>query len=148
MVDRNGHSAAYPDRAIEWLFTALMLAWGGWLLMPWDTFKSPQYALLAAIAGESVWGAWSVSIGLIRAAALYVNGAHRRTPAIRAFCAMLGFVWWLVLAYLFLTMPGAPPFAGFSWYPVLMVFEVMCIWRSAADGYHSRAFTRRAANAR
>ena len=85
MVDRNGHSAAYPDRAIEWLFTALMLAWGGWLLMPWDTFKSPQYALLAAIAGEfaSVYprespGGWQ----LIGRTTLEVWDIGREPPAL------------------------------------------------------------------
>jgi hypothetical protein len=139
MRNRNGHTA---DRLTEWLFALMMITWGCWLLNPaWETFRAPQYAALREIAGEAVWGAWSISIGAIRCAALYVNGAHRRTPAVRAICAGLGAIWWLVLSFLFLSAPVANPAAGFSWYPVFIVFEFACVWRSARDGWQTKAFS-------
>lgn len=134
-------SAAYPDRLVEWMFAAMMMSWGAWLLVPaWSTFQNPQYGALAALASEQTWGVWSVSVGTVRMAALYVNGSHRRTPLLRCVCAALGLIWWLVLIYLFLLSPQANPAAGFSWYPIFVVFEGVSCWRSAADGWHTGAF--------
>jgi hypothetical protein len=134
-------SAAYPDRALEWLFTALMLGWGVWLLAPWwDTFRNPQYAVLALLAPEQVWGVWSVAIGAIRAAALYINGSHRRTPLVRCICAALGVIWWLTLIWLFLLAPQRDPPAGYAFYAIFVVGELVACWRCAADAWHSGAF--------
>lgn len=137
----NGSGAVYPDRSIEWLFACMMMGWGSWLLSPyWTTFAAPQYAGLRKIADENTWGVWSIAIGLVRCAALYVNGAHRRTPLVRAVCAWLGMLWWATLSYLFLSTPIVNPAAGFAWYPIFLAFEGACVWRSASDAYHSRAF--------
>lgn len=141
---RNGSpngSSAYPDRMIEWLFSCMMISWGLWLLVPgWQTFANPQYRALALIAGEPTWGIWSVMVGVVRAGALYINGSHWRTPLIRFICSSLGLIWWLTLIYLFLLSPQENPAAGFSWYPVFVVFEGISCWRCAADGWHTQAF--------
>lgn len=129
------------DRLVEWLFAGMMLSWGCWLLNPgWNTFDNPQYAALALIVPEEVWGAWSVAVAAIRIAALVINGRYRRTPLLRLACSLLGLVWWLVLIYLFVVSPHPNPAAGFSWYPVFVVFEAISCWRSAADAFHADAF--------
>jgi hypothetical protein len=54
----------------------------------------------------------------------------------------LGMIWWLVLIYLFLLSPQSNPPAGYAFYPVFVVFEGISCWRSAADGFHSKAFAK------
>ena len=137
-IAKHGYSG---DRLTEWLFAGMMIAWGSWLLVPlWRTFDVAQYAVLRELASENVWGAWSVAIGMVRCAALYINGSHYRTPLIRALCAFLGMFWWVTLSFLFLSTPQANPAAGFAWYPLFIVFEGICLWRAAGDAYHTRAF--------
>jgi len=48
-------------RSVEWLLASMMVAWGVGLMLPGDTMLLPQYRLLAAIAPEPVWAAWSLS---------------------------------------------------------------------------------------
>lgn len=130
------------DRLVEWLFAGMMLTWGVWLLLPWwDTFSNPQYAVLASLAGEATWGAFSCFVALTRLAALLVNGRHRFTPIVRIVCSGFGLTWWMVLIYLFLITPIANPPAGFSWYPLFALFEAISVYRSAADALHQRSFT-------
>lgn len=129
-----------PTRSVEWLLACMMLAWGGGLCLPGDTLSLPQYRMLAVLAPEPVWAAWSISIGVIRMVALYVNGAWRKTPLIRAFCAGLGMIWWIVLSVLFfLSRDGSPITAGFLWFPVFIAFEGYSVSRGARDSYHSGA---------
>lgn len=130
------HRTTYTsDRLCEWLFVIMVIAWGCWLLVPeWQPFSGPQYAVPCEIAGEPVWGVWSIAIGVIRCSALYINGSHYRTPAVRAACAGLGVIWWLVLGLLFLNTPMPNPAAGFAWYSLFVLFEGMCVYRSARDG--------------
>ncbi len=132
--------AAYPDRLIEWLFACMMLSWGVWLLLPLHTFLNPQYAALAALAPEPVWGSFSVSIAAIRMAALWINGSWRRSPAIRCACSVLGVVWWLSMVFLAVAAAPDHPPAGLTWYPWLVVFELISCWRSTADAFYSDAF--------
>lgn len=141
-------SSAYPDRSLEWALTGLMLVWGLWLLAPWwDTFANPQYRALALIMPEQLWGLWSTMIAVTRAAALYINGSHRRTPAVRLVGAALGVIWWLVLLWLFLLAPQENPPAGYAFYVVFVACEIATCWRCAADGWHSEAFRVRGARA-
>jgi hypothetical protein len=139
---KNGYTT---DRLTEWLFACMMIGWGLWLLVPeWETFQSPQYVLLRSLASEPVWGVWSVAIGVIRVSALYINGAHRRTPLVRAICAGFGVVWWMVLSFLFFSTPSfSNPPAAYAWYPIFIVFEFICVARSAKDGWHTRAYSSR-----
>ncbi len=129
-------------RSVEWLLAAMMVAWGLGLLLPGNTMELPAYRLLGAIAPESVWSAWSLSIGAVRMAALYINGSYRRTPLIRATCSLLGAMWWVVLGYCFFTAAPAPYAAGLMWFPVLVAFEGYSVARGAQDSYHTGALQR------
>jgi hypothetical protein len=131
----------HTDRVIEWLFASMMLSWGLYLWLPFPTFDAPQYAILKAIASEDVWAVWSVCIGSIRLAALVINGHIRQTPVIRSVCAILGLIWWMVLAYLFLVAPGNPPAAA-VWFPIFAVFEAYSALRTGADACVSGALRR------
>ncbi len=130
------------DRAIEWLFSAMMVVWGGYLLLPLNTFAAPQYELLAAIADEKVWAVFSAAIGVVRMVALYINGAVRQTPIIRMAGAGLGVLWWMVLTWLFLTAPTGVTPAGVAWYPIFVLAELYSVLRSAGDAWITGAFRR------
>ncbi len=134
------HNAAYPDRVIEWMFAVMMASWGCYLLLPMATFDNPQYAVLASIAPEQVWGVFSIAIATVRMVALWVNGRWRRTPAVRCACSTLGVIWWCAMVFLIIGAPQPHPAAGLVWYPVFALFEIISCWRSAADGFHSGAF--------
>ena len=130
-------------RSVEWMLALLMVAWGLALLAPMDTFASPVYRYLAALAPEEVWGAFSVGIGASRMVALYVNGAWRRTPLIRAGGAVLGVVWWITLGFLVAFGTQGQPFpAGLAFYPVCIAFEALSCFRSGFDAHEAGALTR------
>lgn len=126
-------------RSVEWLLAALMVAWGVGLMLPGDSMSLPQYKLLAVLAPEYVWSSWSISIGLIRIVALYVNGSWKRTPLIRSTCAGFGIIWWLVLIFLFKGATDGPVPAGLMFYPVFIAFEGYSVYRGARDSYHTGA---------
>lgn len=126
-------------RSVEWLLAAMMVAWGVGLLLPGDTMALTQYRLLRDMAPEFVWAAWSIGIGGLRFVALYVNGSWRRTPLIRAGCAVFGIIWWLLLAVLFIPASVGPMPAGLMWFPVFIIFEGYSAFRGARDAYHSGA---------
>lgn len=132
------------ERSLEWLFSAMMVAWGVYLWLPLKTFEAPQYMLLAAIAEERVWGAFSISIGFMRMAALFINGSIRQTPLVRCLGAALGVLWWITLTFLFVTAPVPTLPAGVVWYPIFILFEGYSVLRSSADIYVSGALRRSA----
>ncbi|TDR90274.1 hypothetical protein [Enterovirga rhinocerotis] len=134
-------SAAYPDRLVEYLFASMMIGWGLWLIAPWwQTFGNPTYAALAALATERQWGIFSVCVGVVRVGALVVNGHWCRTPLLRFMCSWFGVVWWLVLIWLFFQNPSPNPPAGFVFYPIFIVFELVSCARSMADAFRANAF--------
>jgi hypothetical protein len=130
-------------RSVEWLLACMMVAWGIGLLLPGDTMSLPQFRMLGVIAPEPVWAVWSISMGAVRVAALYINGSWRRTPLLRVLGASFGLIWWLVLGFLFKTSAdGGPVPAGLLWFPVFIAFEGYSIVRGARDSYHTGALQR------
>lgn len=134
----------HGDRGLEWLFAALMVLWGLYVLAPLDTFRGAQYALMASIAPESVWGAFSLSLGFVRLVALWINGAWRRTPAIRVASSILGVMWWSALGFLLVAGPEHAVPAGVVYYLGFIGAEIFSCWRSAADAFHQGTFRVRA----
>lgn len=135
-------SGYHQTRSVEWLLASMMVAWGIGLLLPGNSMELPAYRLLGAIAPEPVWAAWSISIGLLRMLALYINGSWRKTPLVRAVSSLFGAFWWVVLGYCFLKSGPWPYPAGVAWFPVLFLFECYSISRGARDSYHSGALQR------
>lgn len=131
------------ERDVEWEHAIMQACWGAFLLLPAETFAGPQYALLAALAPAEVWGACGLGLGLVRLAALAINGAWRRTPALRLAGSLIGISWWLGLGTLLLLGPEHHVPAGVVFYPVLAAFEGRSCWRGAADAYHAGTFRRR-----
>lgn len=83
----------FPARLPEWQNAGWLTCWGVYVALHPQMFSKPEsaalFAGLAAITDwtgappASVWGLLAVMVGLIRMAALFINGAYTRTPAIR-----------------------------------------------------------------
>lgn len=87
----------FRERAPEWALAFVMTGWGGTLLLPGDSFNRPFFRPLAAIAPETAWGAVVFTTGIIRLAALYINGSRQETPQVRQWCSFVGMLIWSFL---------------------------------------------------
>lgn len=100
-----GITEHFPARASEWGFAVLLIWLGDLFLRSPGMFESsPNYDGLARLASnEAVWGVVSIAVGLVRLAALVVNGTFanswygRWSPYVRGICAFLSFGVWFPL---------------------------------------------------
>lgn len=126
-----------PTRAVEYLLAWLMMAWGIALALPGDMLsQSPQYAYLVAVAPESTWAAFSLTIGFLRLVALVINGGMPRgTPVMRFIGAGFGCSFWIVLGVLYWTAirNGSPAFPSVGFFAVFFFFEGYSCYRCAQD---------------
>jgi hypothetical protein len=104
--------------------------WGGWFLLPGDTYVLSEriYSGLAGMASEEFWGFLSFGFGLVHMTALIVNGRFYLTPTIRAMSAGVGSTIWLVVlitsivngAVLALSTPLYGLFCLANWHILIM----------------------------
>ncbi len=130
----------HSDRALEWMFAALMVIWGLYVLAPIDTFRGAQYALMLDIAPEPVWGAFSLSIGFVRLVVLWINGSWRRSSAIRMGSSIVGVMWWIALGFLLVSGPEHNVPAGVVYYLGFVGGELFSCWRTSVDAFHQGSF--------
>lgn len=124
----------FPDRAIEWLLGLILLTWGVVVLTNPGLFETNAvYAGWRRILdSQAAWGIFAITCGASRVVALYINGAHRRTPVVRVFTAFLSmFVWFWVVA----GMLSVGVTTGLAVYPWLMVGEAFSVYRASGDVY-------------
>jgi hypothetical protein len=134
----------YRHRLVEWMLSSYMVLWGIALLLPFETFQGNAYRALAQIAPENVWGVFSFSVGVMRMLALWVNGSHRATPALRMVGAIGGVCWWISLWYMLLLSAtwSTLPAGIIAFYPVNIAFELYSAYRTGIDAYDSATFKR------
>lgn len=123
----------FPARASEWGFAGLLI-WLGWVFVSWPGIfdTSLSYGGLARLADELVWGTVCIVVGVLRLAALIVNGTFadtwygRWSPHVRGACAFLSCIVWF------------PIWAGFvaTERPLLIPGFVACIF--LIDAYNIR----------
>jgi hypothetical protein len=90
---------------------------------------------LATMAGgyppSAVWGLLTVFLGLIRGAALFINGAYTRTPLIRLIMSFASaFVWTQICIGL---VKSGVPNTGIIVYGGLVVMDIVSAYRAAND---------------
>ncbi len=90
---------------------------------------------LTAMAGNfppsALWGFSAVILGLIRAAALFINGAYTRTPMIRLGMSFASaFVWTQVCVGL---IKSEVPNMGIVVYAGLVLMDIVSAYRAATD---------------
>lgn len=129
----------FPARWPEWFMSAVSFAWGAYMVLHPELFTqdATRDALsgLAAMAGNfppaALWGLSAVILGLIRGAALFVNGAYTRTPLIRLIMSFLSaFVWTQV--YIGLWKSGVPNM-DLVMYGAMVVMDIVSAYRATTD---------------
>lgn len=129
----------FPARWPEWFMAGFAFCWGLYVALHPELFTQPAtkttLAGLAAMAGNfppsAVWGLSPVILGLIRAAALFINGTYTRTPMVRLFMSFASaFIWTQVVIGLLLS--GVPN-TGIAAYFGFVVLDIVSAYRAAID---------------
>lgn len=131
----------FPARAPEWFMSGLAFVWGANILLHQDMFVRPETAsLLSGLSwmANSVgykaapfWGLICVTTGLIRASALFINGAYTRTPMVRLVLSFSSaFIWTQVTIALIIS--GVPN-TGWPLYAGCVVLDIISAYRAGGD---------------
>lgn len=129
----------FPARWPEWYMSGMSFAWGAYMILHPQVFTqgATQEVLsgMAAMAGNfppaSLWGLSAVMLGVIRAAALFVNGAYTRTPLVRLVMSFASaFVWTQVCIGLW---KSGVPNMGLIVYGGLVVMDIVSAYRATTD---------------
>lgn len=127
----------FPARTPEWANGLTMFAWGLYILLHPGLFEDPIYRGLVALGGsdphyaERVWGTITLTVGMVRLVALFINGAHTRTPAVRLVTSALSaFVWSQILSGLLVLDHGS---TGIVMYSSAVVLDLLSAYRAACD---------------
>lgn len=129
----------FPARWPEWFMSGVSFAWGGYVVLHPEVFTddATQAALsgMVQMAGDyppsAIWGLSAVVMGLVRAAALFVNGAYTRTPLIRLCMSFASaFVWTQVFVGL---IHSGVPNPNLVVYGGLVVLDIVSAYRAATD---------------
>ena len=125
----------FPLRVSEWFGAGAMATWGMIVLTHPGMFDGNVFQGLAGLAPQRLWG-WAATIsGLIGWTALAINGALRRTPHVRALCAMLRSAIWLQITVGM--MLSGQVTTGLAMYPWALALDTYNIFRAAADAGQS-----------
>ncbi|NMG39871.1 hypothetical protein GRZ55_11515 [Chelativorans sp. ZYF759] len=135
---RDGIIAHFPSRVSEWIMTAAILGWYGVLSADPGTFEtSRSFTVLAYYGSEKAWAMLCLLVGLVRLAALVVNGTFRSfrySPHMRGFASIVACIFWgqitlgVIIAW---TMGGAG--TGVVAYGTFMIIEMWNLFRAWAD---------------
>lgn len=119
-------------RALEWWSSATLASWGLMALAIPDMFKdNPACAIFLDFAPQHVWGIATFTIGMLRLAALLVNGMWHRTPMFRWVGAMLSTFVWFSISVTFIK--SSIPNVGLAIYLWAMFADMYSAYRSATD---------------
>lgn len=128
----------FPARVSEWIMTGALLGWYGVLSSDPDTFETSRtFIVLAHYGTEAAWAMLCLVVGVIRLAALIVNGTFQQfqySPHLRGLASIAACVFWgqitlgVVLAW---TMGGAG--TGVVAYATFMTIEMWNLIRAWAD---------------
>lgn len=126
----------FPLRICDWLVAGFLTTWGlACLAAQPDVWALPVNRELANIGPQGLWGAAAVALGLVRLAALFINGAVRRTPHVRAGFAFLTMFIWLQLTLG--VFSASVPSLSVIVYPWLLLADTFNVFRAAQDAKFS-----------
>ena len=133
-------AARKKSRKLDWGCAIMILAWGVTLLLPGNTFGFWQSELLDRLS-EPIWGILCVTVGVVRAGALIINGRlHEGSPAVRAGATVLSFFVWGQFAVAFVTVSYFTGVVSLG-VPVALVMaglDLFCAVQAGSDTIHAR----------
>ena len=127
----------FPARLPEWWNAGTMFAWGAYTLLHPGITNQPYLLGLQALARE--WsaaperflGLLTITVAMVRACALIVNGSYKRTPMIRLITsAISAFIWSQIVIGISAT--GIPAH-GLIMYSSALLLDLASAYRSACD---------------
>lgn len=121
-----------PLRITEWLVSGILLTWGVYCLnAPASIWDDPVNWQIAEFGSQGFWGSYAFVLGLVRMAALFINGALRRSPHARAIGAFLSLLIWVQMTLGLLTAQWMGLAAII--YPWLCIADFYNVFRAAQD---------------
>jgi hypothetical protein len=125
----------FHSRFVEWQNGLIVACWGLYLLLHPGMFESngmiSLWAGLKAVAPQNTWGIAAFLVGSARLMALYVNGRHRRTPAVRLIASFMSS---FIITQIFLGLYNSGvPGTGLVVYPILVLADIYSAFRASAD---------------
>ena len=122
----------FPLRVSDWACAMILTLWGliGFYVAP-TTWDLPIFSGLAHIAPQIIWATAAAFIGSARLIALFINGAVRRTPHVRAVGAFIAVFVWLQISLGLLWSDAIAP--SLAVYPVLFIVDIYNVYRASED---------------
>lgn len=118
------------EKIDEWIFALVLFTWG--LRMTGTPFlESGSYAVLRDLADQGTWAIICLSLGGARLAVLFINGAWRASPHVRAALSFVSLIFWLAVCFSFIAAGALG--TGLTVYPLFVVFEGWAAWRAVTD---------------
>ncbi len=134
----------WPARKMEWVSAAMSLHWGAYVYSTPEMFTNPATRQIMRGMAEMApygwtpahfWGTLAMLVGASGLLALYVNGAHVRTPVVRVVSAFLRmFIFTQVTIALY---ASGIPNMGLVVYPWLVVADILSAYTAANDAIHA-----------
>jgi hypothetical protein len=122
----------FPARASEWALAVIMFNWYIVLHVNDDLFETgATYHALAGIMAQSTWATLCLIVGGGRLIVLAINGAWRRSPHTRAFCAFVSALFWFEISIG--AFQGGAYGTGLAVYPVLFILDTINVLRSTGE---------------
>lgn len=131
----------WPSRTMEWLMAAFLANWGIYVLLHPEIFTQPESAqIFSGMAAMVIWitdypalvWGWAAFVtGLVRAVALFINGAYTRTPLIRVLTSFASmFIVTQIIIGLFKSGVPQPGLVTYSW---IVVADLISAYRASRD---------------
>lgn len=125
----------FHSRFAEWFNAGFLTCWGIYVIMHPGMMSDPRVAAiwvgLLRTASQETWGLAAVIVGVCRLGALYINGAHKRTPMIRLIASFFSaFIITQIVVGMF---NGTAPNTGLIAYPAFILADIYSAFRASAD---------------
>lgn len=130
----------FPRRVVEWGLSNILITWGLIVLLTDGLFEKYRDIMAfkgwLSLAPQPVWGTAALSVGGIRLAALYINGAHYRSPVARTVAGFFSmFIWFWATVGVLKGTPWLTP--ALAIYPWLMIGDAYAVYTAAGDAFTS-----------
>lgn len=139
----DGVAKHFPIRRSEWINAGMMMGWGALLTYQPALFESsPIYSHMAKMGDELIWGFWTVVIGAVRLAALFINGSFhdrwysRYSPFVRAVMSLASCFLWVQLLIGIYASGATPP--GIVLYVGLAISDLLNAFSATGDAAKSK----------